>query len=268
MSRDTWAQITTWGLVLPPSRPHTTELNRIRAQIASVDRCEPVAILGSTPEFRDLLASSGFEEVELLERNPSFARSVEALRTHQSDDRMVIGNWLDLLPAANGRYSIILSDLTSGNVPYEDRATFYRLIAGALRPGGLFIDKVLMNSRGLIPLSHLRAKYADLPLNLQTVNDFSCEAIFCSELLKRRDILDTNSTYRDLEDELGDTPINAFIDAARLITPNDCTWYYGRSWDRLKSSYGGGLKLLDEAPIHPELVYHGHASQFVWQKER
>ena len=50
-----WKNMEQWEMVLPPSRPTVEELDRIEKYIGSYSRAEPIAILGSTPEFRDLL---------------------------------------------------------------------------------------------------------------------------------------------------------------------------------------------------------------------
>ena len=50
-----WRNMDQWEMVLPPSRPTVEELNRIERYIDGYSRSEPIAILGSTPEFRDLL---------------------------------------------------------------------------------------------------------------------------------------------------------------------------------------------------------------------
>ena len=66
---DTWQLMQTWQYVLPPSRPDVQDLEAIRQQLAQVERSAPVGVLGSTPEFRDLLYELEFETVVVLERS-------------------------------------------------------------------------------------------------------------------------------------------------------------------------------------------------------
>jgi hypothetical protein len=51
-----WGGHRSWFLVRPPSRPATWQLNVIREWLDSLEMPGDVAILGSTPEFQDLVA--------------------------------------------------------------------------------------------------------------------------------------------------------------------------------------------------------------------
>ena len=217
-----------WDLVLPPSRPSALQLNRIRSRIQEIDRSASVAILGSTPEFRDLLFQCGFHEIYLLERNLDFLAAMSALRAYTNKEHVIEGDWLVTLPKLSGRFAAILSDLTSGNIPYEHRSLFYELIAGALLKGGLFCDKVLTHPIPHIPLPFLIDKYAELPLNLLYANHFSCEVLFCSDLLDIKEIVDSSQFYSILEDNVTHERVRAFIEYAKKITPLGCVWWYGR----------------------------------------
>src|ERR1022692_4429338 len=198
----TWDRMQSWDLVLPPSRPDELELGRIMQATAHKIRDEPVGILGSTPEFRDLLYEAGFTSIYVLERNPTFFEHVTAQRIFRNQENIVIGDWLDVLPSYPRYFSLILSDLTAGNISYTNRTKFYASIAAALAPGGLFIDKVLTNENGQITMPELEVKYSKLPLNLQTANYFSCEAVFCSELQLQSEVMDTTVIYSQLKQRL------------------------------------------------------------------
>src|SRR5437868_2050771 len=113
MNPDTWALMEHWDLVLPPSRPSAHQLARIQRQIADIDRSEPVAILGSTPEFRDLLFENGFHDIYILERNLKFLTAMSEMRIYQNTEHMIEGDWLDTLPTFKTKFALILSDLTS-----------------------------------------------------------------------------------------------------------------------------------------------------------
>ena len=49
---DTWDLMQNWSYVLPPSRPSARQLKEILTISKTIDHNAPVAILGSTPEFR------------------------------------------------------------------------------------------------------------------------------------------------------------------------------------------------------------------------
>ena len=55
-----WDNMLQWEVVLPPSRPTEEELNRIVKEISHYDKKLPVAVLGSTPEFREILHRLNF----------------------------------------------------------------------------------------------------------------------------------------------------------------------------------------------------------------
>ena len=132
-----------WELVLPPSRPSQQHLDWFRKHAGELRADDPIAILGSTPELRDLLALLGFRDVYVLERNAAFLARMNGLRVRPSTETVLYGDWMQTLPGYSGRFAAVLSDLTSGNVPYKQRREFYSLIAESLRPGGMFCDKLL-----------------------------------------------------------------------------------------------------------------------------
>src|SRR5436309_1818556 len=129
---DPWALMQNWDLVLPPSRPSANQLAALRLHIEPLSRSKPVAILGSTPEFRDLLFESGFLNIHLLERNSKFLSEMSALRVYSTPETVIEGDWLETLPTLSGQFALILSDLVSGNIPYADRPRFYEYLSAAL----------------------------------------------------------------------------------------------------------------------------------------
>src|SRR5947209_2660378 len=121
---DTWDAMVHWDLVLPPSRPSHPQLECIRATLQNVDRAAPVAVLGSTPEFRDLLHECHFRQIYVLDKNRTFYGKMSNVRIYRNPEIFLHGEWLELLPQHSGKFSVILSDLTSGNIPYTQRGCF------------------------------------------------------------------------------------------------------------------------------------------------
>src|SRR6266436_7110597 len=199
---DTWDQMQTWNLVLPPSRPSAMQLARIASNIGDLDKTAPIAVLGSTPEFRDMLHEQGFRQIYVLERNVTFHRAMSQLRIYQNPEKLVEGDWRQTLQNYKGVFTLILSDLTMGNIPYDDRSMFYDLVTGALRKGGLFCDKVLTHEGANLSVNKLIEKYALLPLNLLHINYFSCEMLFCSELLDIKEQVDSSLFYSILSERV------------------------------------------------------------------
>ena len=99
------------------------------------------------------------------------------------------------------------------------------------------MDKVLTHNIPHISLASIKDKYEKLPINLSTVNNFNCETLFCSELLCD-EIIDTTKFYQILSKTYNNSSkITKFIEKCKLITPEDCVWYYGKSWEALKAAY-------------------------------
>lgn len=264
---DTWDLMHNWHLVLPPSRPSHEQLLQIKAVAAGYDRSLPVAVLGSTPEFRDLLHEMGFRAIHVLERNMRFYEAMGAWRVYENPEQVVRGDWRDTLQALSSTYALILSDLTSGNIPYGDRARFYQLISDSLQPGGCFCDKVLTHNNDPLALESLFAKYSCLPVNLMHINAFSCEALFCSELVYTAQVIDSSRFYAELEKRAPDERVAAFVRHAPLITPLGCKWYYGRTWSELESDYCPELvrvQIWDDFSASP---YFGRAKIFFLRKD-
>lgn len=255
-----------WDLVLPPSRPSAIQLARIKFHIREIDRSHSVAILGSTPEFRDLLFECGFQDIYVFERHPTFLAAMSALRVYKNTERIIEGDWITTLPTLKGKFALILSDLTSGNIPYDVRSKFYELIAAALIKGGLFCDKVLTHPGPHISLPSLVQKYAELPLNLLYVNHFSCEALFCSELLDLKKLVDSSMFYSVLNERIQHERVKAFVEQAKKITPPGCIWWYGRRWEDLRHDYCSNLLLVEAAEDESSSPYHGRLKFFEFAK--
>jgi len=189
--------------------------------------------------------------------------SISGLRVHRNRETIVHGDWLDTLERHKKQFSLILSDLTMGNVEYERREEFYGLIGSALTDDGLFYDKVLTHPQRGRDVEELIDKYRRLPLNLLHVNHFSCEMIFCSEIITRAGVVDTTGVYDAVERLDGGPRIAAFVEAAQRITPRDLRWYYGRPWEMLEPRYCRELVRISVVEDEPGSPYYGWLKLFV-----
>jgi hypothetical protein len=263
---DTWNLMQHWNLVLPPSRPTNRQLTLVRSLIHNLDISRPVAVLGCTPEYRDLLYESGFQRIYVLEKNMNFFEAMTALRIYRNSEFVIEGDWLTTLPKLTGRFSLILSDLTSGNISYESRQAFYHCITTALEDKGLFFDKVLTHPGPNLIFKSLEEKYSLLPLNLLNINYFSCEMLFCSELLDIRQMVDTALFYSILAERVTNKRVRAFVEHAKQITPDNCLWYYGRIWDQLRTEYCPALSLISTVDDGEMSPYYGRLKFFTHMK--
>jgi hypothetical protein len=264
---DTWNLMRHWNLVLPPSRPTNLQLTLVRSLAKDLDVSRPVAVLGSTPEYRDLLYEMGFQRIYVLERNMTFYDAVAALRVYRNDEYVIQGDWLTSLPGLEERFSLILSDLTSGNISYENRRIFYDCITAALEHKGIFFDKVLTHPGPNLEVEALEEKYSSLPLNLLNVNYFSCEMLFCSKLLDINQTVDTALFYSILAKRMTNERVRVFAEHAKQVTPDNCLWHYGRTWDQLEPEYCKSLSLTsivdddETSPYYRRLKFFTHIKE-------
>ena len=243
---DAWDPMESWELVLPPSRPSQQHLAWFREHLTTLGPDASVAILGSTPELRDMVARLGFQHISVLERNAGFLHKMNKLRVTQTRESVIVGDWMQTLPTCIAHFDAIISDLTSGNIPYTQRRQFYSLITDALRPGGMFCDKFLSHPIPHERLDGLLNRYEDAPLNLDTINRFNCEVFFCSELLSVFGRVETRGFYEYLHTlELGPT-VRAILRSLPRITPPGMSWDYGRPWHVLKETFDPRLRCADD----------------------
>ncbi len=261
----TWSSITTWNLVLPPSRPDIWQLEIIQEYLEKKDNITAIAVLGSTVEFRDLLSDIGAKNIYVFEKNKEYYAKTNSYRVYDNEEKTIWGDWLNTIKRYDRCFDIILSDLTSGNIKYEDRDIFYKSISSALKEDGIFIDRILTNPDGLLDINELINKYNKLPINLKTVNDFNCEAVFCSSLLSEPKILDTTKIYQFLLG-LKDPRITKFVESCYDITPRKCIWWYGIDWEEEKKTYNNYLDTLKVYEEPNNSAYHGRCKLFINKK--
>ena len=266
-----WADMQKWEFVLPPSRLTVAELSRITEVLGDIDRKAPIAVLGSTPEFREMLYRLGFINIYVFDKDDNFYRLTTNLIPYRVNEHFIHGDWLSSLSDFNHFFRIILSDLTMGNISYKDRKLFYDNIGKALCGSGLFIDKALIIDFPLLKLEDLYEKYNRLPINLRTINNFSCEFLFCSELLSINEIVDSSRFYDFIYENCGSEKIRFFCEKSQLmITPRNFYWYYGKSWDELKENYFAPFSKEYEVFIDADekSPYYKKAKQFFLKKGR
>ena len=267
---DAWDQMESWELVLPPSRPSLQHLDWFRRHVSELRVEDPIAVLGSTPELRDMVASLGFRDVYVLERNMTFLERMNRLRVRMTtgSETVLEGDWMQTLPNYVGAFAAVLSDLTSGNVPYPQQREFYSLVAASLRPGGMFCDKLLSHPIPHERLDLLLDKYERAPLNLDTLNRFNCEVFFCSELLTKFGRVDTNRFYEYLCDlQLGPT-VRAILDRLPSITPKGMTWDYGKPWRLVQEVFDPRLYCSDDHLEKGESPYANRLRCLRWDRRR
>ena len=257
-----------WELVLPPSRPSQQHLDWFRKHLGEYQADDPIAILGSTPELRDLVALLGFRDIHVLERNREFLARMDRLRVRQTAETVLHGDWMQTLSGCTGRFAAVLSDLTSGNIPYDQRSEFYSLVAESLGPGGMFCDKLLSYPIPHKPLDGLLGKYENAPLNLETVNRFNCEVFFCSELLGVFGQVNTSLFYDHLRQMSIGPTVGGILDLLPSVTPRGMTWDYGRPWFLVREEFDASLHCSDDHLEGGDSPYANRLRCLRWDKPR
>ena len=261
-----WDAITTWDLVLPPSRPSREHLNWFRGCLRRRDRTDSIAILGATPELRDLAAEEGFSSVFVFDRSKKMYDEMSRLRIYDTPENWVHGDWLVALKQHKNTFGLVMSDLTSGNVAYARRVELYELIAESLLADGDFADKVLAHTKPLPPIEQVLREYEALPLNLETINRFNCEAFFFSDLITTYGCVDSSAFYRDLAGRTTSRKIMRILDELPKITPAGMKWDYGQTWAQLLMYYESALILNEEISEKEESPYYDGLRLTSWKR--
>jgi hypothetical protein len=264
----TWNEFLTWELVLPPSRPSGAQLETIKRHLRGVDRRAPILVLGSTVEFRDLLAIMGFRAVTVVDSSADyFHRSAGALTTpNPYGESFVELDWMDFLHETDELYTVVLSDLTLGNLNYERQSHFYAAIAGRMANNAVLFDKVLLHGPTIPTLPVQLARFRNSPPNLANVNRFNCAVLFNSSILTDG-ILDTTVAYRELELATRTDPhLAAYVDRCKRVTPPGAVWYYGKRQFDFWEVAGTVLELESHRVEGGRSPYSGILHFIVWRK--
>jgi hypothetical protein len=127
-----------WGEYLPPARPSRDEL-LLYARILR-DLSVPAAsaaILGSTPELRDLLADLGHEYACMDVSAANFA-ALGALRQRNGAERLVAGDWAETV---SGPWSVLVGDGALNMLPLAAWAVVLANWRRSLLPGGALVHR-------------------------------------------------------------------------------------------------------------------------------
>ena len=189
------------------------------------------------------------------------------LRTGSSEEIYIGGDWRNTLAKRPGRYDVLLSDLTGGNIPYDERSDFYKTIALALHDDGIFLDKCLTHPIPHENLADLLEKYEWYPVNWDTVNRFNCEVFFCSTLLNRKEQVDTTEFYRLLLEQQNGDNVTRILQMMPHVTPEDMLWYYGRSWNEVRCMYQDYLVQIHISEEAPESPYYRRMKCIAWRRK-
>ena len=96
---------------------------------------------------------------------------------------------------------------------------------------------------------------------------FSCEFLFCSELLGETKKVETTKIYQQLNEASDSLRIKKFIELCKIITPEGFMWYYGKYWNELKLEYCKNLTKINELEDHKASPYFKRVKLFHFIKK-
>jgi hypothetical protein len=228
-----------------------------------------VAILGSTPEFQDLVAEFDQLRAVVIDRNAAFHDHVRHHRWRRNrrgqEPDVIIGDWTEVLERSSSRFVAILSDLTSGNIPYAGRERHYAAVTNSLVDGGVFLDRVLTLEAGVRSRTEVYESFASCPVSIESINDLNCKLLFTSDLREGDELHIEELISRAAGEWRTDVGL-AFLEALALITPASGRWWYGRPWNELEERHCVGLTLVGNYPEPRGSAYEGHARLLVKQR--
>jgi hypothetical protein len=233
-----WYTPIDWWYMIPPGRPGRNHLDLVQE---FSKEAESALILGSTPEFRDLCSENSIEDVHVIDCSPRFHEHVskQCIYPHPNET-VIFESWQRAIPALSRKFDLVLGDLISGNVPYDERCEMYCSINNLLTPDGVFIERILTNRDGYRPLAELDQLYQQEPANLATVNKFANDYFFTSELTSKAGTVDASMLRTRLQSRfVGNPRLEWLLDRSTLVVPPHGFWYYGKPWNEL-------------APMHAE----------------
>jgi len=248
-----------WIGVLPPNRPDQENLAHLVEVCSGLISRRRACVLGSTPEYRDVLAAM-FDEVVVIDLSASFYSQVSWMCAAADTEKFVEGDWLSVLPNFEGEFDLICSHFTHGNIAYAQRNEFFSKVSSALVPGGVFFDTIFMPAKELHSPEYIIERYLDAPINLRTLNDFNCEAIFCGAYIHDEGRVSPRLAINTLR-KFGLTGhlIKIIDGTTTYVTPENMSWDYcpGRLPDDF--GYSAVFRSVQRIDMITPSAFNGHA---------
>jgi len=158
-----------WRQTRYSARPSKSELEIIN-QIVKKIKPRTIAVLGATPEFRDLgLRHSS--DVVALDINPKMIREMSQLMRHKEKGKKVICDWTNIkLPDQS--VDLVLSEQSLNIIPTKEWSKVLSEVRRILKPAGIFIAKIQIYQPDgrILNLDHLVSK---LETGQIGISDFS-----------------------------------------------------------------------------------------------
>ncbi|MDD2646998.1 MAG: class I SAM-dependent methyltransferase [Patescibacteria group bacterium] len=144
-----------WAKMAPPARPSQTEqrfYEKIIKQVIKDNKNPRILILGSTPEFRDILLRNKVKPI-CCDINRDVFKSLTRIMRRRGVETFILSDWIKLKTKA--RFDLVLGHQVINMLSPVKQAVFFKQIYRHLKPGGLFITSVVIraNDRAISLLS-------------------------------------------------------------------------------------------------------------------
>lgn len=132
-----------WGLFLPPARPSLSELTVFERSLLRERKKKKqfrVAILGSTPEYRDLCQTYNIDYTCIDYSRENFLALREFMLHKDTNKSLMVSDWRRMRFAK--RFDFFMGDLVTTVIPVKDHEAVFRQIRAHCRPGAVVMLKV------------------------------------------------------------------------------------------------------------------------------
>jgi hypothetical protein len=135
-----------WSEVQIPARPSISDLEFLEARVKSLDgKGSRALILGSTPEYRDLLMKYGIDTT-CADYHPSSFNDFRKQMIYEDKSRLADTDWREM--GFDEEFDIILGDLSFTMLDVRDWDEVARRMSRALRGGGRSYQRIWIRIPG------------------------------------------------------------------------------------------------------------------------
>jgi len=179
--KQSWSDIAEkWKQYDYPAKPSSEEIRFFKSKIKDLfgrkkEKNIRALVLGSTPEFRDLLAKCEIDTV-LMDNNLNSVKAMTLLMKKKAfREEVVIGDWLKMSFPKNS-FDLVLSDSAQNNIKFKDFNKFFDNIFQILKPNGYyFFSAVHIEGNQQISFRQYIKKYQDNPKYFKNFRNFAFE---------------------------------------------------------------------------------------------
>jgi len=179
--KENWRELAkTWERFTPPGKPSVGEIDFFEQELRDglkSNKTPHVLVLGSTPEFRDLLARYEIDTT-IVDINPDSARAMTSLMALQNKkEKVIISDWLHM-PLEDSTFDFVLSDSAQDNIKFSEFEDFFEKVSRVLKPDGRwFFGAINVHRNDKISFDEYISSYKNNPGDFEDFRDFLFQII-------------------------------------------------------------------------------------------